>query len=50
MDRIANWAKKTEEKTLKYRPLRWELKQHFKDMKCGDITSLWMSEGEVLES
>ena len=38
-----NREKKQEEKTIKYGPLRWELKQQFQDMTSGSITSSSMS-------
>ena len=39
---IGNREKKSEEKTMKYGPLRWELKRNIKDTRCTSITSSWM--------
>ena len=38
---VTNRERKNEEKTTKYRPLRWELKQNYQGPKWNNIISWW---------
>ena len=39
---ISNREKKGKEKTMKYGPFRWELKEQYKGYKCTSIILSWM--------